>query len=127
MGLGGTHHENRPFRRLFKRFEKSVEGLGRDLVGFVDDEDFVAVACRPVADVLAELAHFIDAAIGGGVDFDYVRRISGGNFDTTGALATRRGCWPFDAIQAAGKDACDSGFPGTSLSGKDVPVGDTPL
>ena len=41
-------------------------------MGFVDDEDFVAVARRAEADVLAQLAHFVDAAVGGGVDFNDV-------------------------------------------------------
>ena len=59
-------------RRLFDGLEQRVEGLVGDLVGFVDDEDLVAVARGLVADVFAQFAHFVDAAIGGGVDFDDV-------------------------------------------------------
>ena len=41
---------------------------------FVDDEDFVAIARRAIADVLAELAHFVDAAIRRRIDFNDIDR-----------------------------------------------------
>ena len=70
--LGGAQDEHHPLGRLFQRLEQRVEGFAGDLVRFVDDEDLVAVARRAVADVLAQLAHFVDAAIGGRVDLDHV-------------------------------------------------------
>ena len=70
----GAEHENGPGRRLFDGLQQRVEGFVGDLVRFVDDEDFVAVARRLIAHVLAQFAHFVDAAIGGGVDFDHVHR-----------------------------------------------------
>ena len=72
-------------------FRSALKASLGDLVRFVDDEDFVAVARRPVADVLAQLAHLVDAAIGGGVDFDDVDAAAGGDFFTTGAHAAGRG------------------------------------
>ena len=75
--FGGAQHEHHPFGRLFQRLQQRVESFAGDLVRFVDDEDLVAVARGTVADVFAQLAHFVDAAIGGRVDFDHVRRIAG--------------------------------------------------
>ena len=80
-------------RRLFDGLQQRVEGLVGDLVRFVDDEDLVAVARRLVAHVLAQLAHFVDAAIGGRVDFDDVDRAAGGDFEATRADAAGRGRW----------------------------------
>ena len=77
MRFGGAEDEDGPWRRLFDGLEQRVEGLVGDLVGFVDDEDLVAVARRLVADVFAQFAHFVDAAIGGGVDFDDVHGAAG--------------------------------------------------
>ena len=70
--FGGAEDEDHPLGRLFQRLQQRVEGFAGDLVRFVDDEDFIAVARRPVAHVLAQLAHFVDAAIGRRVDFDHV-------------------------------------------------------
>ena len=65
------------WRRLLDGLEQRVEGLAGDLVGFVDDEDLVAVARRLVAHVLAQLAHLVDAAVGGRVDLDDVHGAAG--------------------------------------------------
>ena len=72
--LGGAEHEDHPRRRLLDGLEQRVEGLAGDLVGLVDDEDLVAVARRLVAHVFAQLAHLVDAAVGGRVDLDDVHR-----------------------------------------------------
>ena len=85
--LGGAQDEHHPLGRLFQRLQQRVEGFVGDLVRFVDDEDFVAVARGAVAHVLAQLAHFIDAAIGGRVDLDHVHARSGGDLDAARAYA----------------------------------------
>ena len=77
-------------RRLLDRLQQRVEGFVGDLVRFVDDENLVAVARRPVADVLAQLAHLVDAAIGGRVDLDHVDAAAGGDLLAAGALAAGR-------------------------------------
>ena len=61
-------------RRLFDGLQQRVEGLVGDLVGFVDDEDLEAVARRLIAHVLAQFAHFVDAAVRRRVDLDHVHR-----------------------------------------------------
>ena len=96
--FGGAEHEDRPLRRLFDGFQQRVEGLVGDLVGFVDDENLVAVAGRLVAHVFAQFAHLIDAAIAGRVDFDHVDGAAFGDFLTAGAHAAGRGGRPLHAI-----------------------------
>ena len=72
--FGGAQHEDHPLGRFFQRLQQRVEGFVGDLMRFVNDEDFVAVARRTIAHVLAQFAHFVDAAIGGRVDFDDIQR-----------------------------------------------------
>jgi len=120
----GAQHEDHPWRRLFDGLQQRVEGLTGDLVGFVDDENLVAVARRLVAHIFAQLAHFIDAAVGGGVDFNNVRSAAGGDFEAACAHPARRGRGAFDAVQAARQDARDGGLPGAALSRKNVTMGD---
>src|ERR1019366_5414925 len=123
----GAEHEDGPRRRLFDGLEERVEGLVGDLVGFVDAEDLVAVARRLVADIFAQFAHFIDTAIAGGIDFDYVHGAAGGDFLTTGALAAGRRSGSLDAVQAARQNARDGGLPGAALTRKNVAVRDPVL
>ena len=124
MRFRRAEDENHPLRRFFQRFQKRIEGFRRDLVRFVDDENFVSIARRTVSDVLAQLAHLVDAAIRGRVDFDDVDAAAGSNFFTTCALATRLGGRPVDAVQAPGDDSGDGGFSRTSLTRKNVAVRD---
>ena len=60
------------FGRLFERLQKPVERSLRKHVHFVDDEDFVARQHRLVARALDDLAHVVDAGIGGGVHLNNV-------------------------------------------------------
>ena len=127
VNFGGAQHEDHPFGRLLQRLEQRVEGFVGDLMRFVDDENLIAVARRAVAHVFAQLAHFVDAAIGGRVDLDHVQGVAGGDFQATGAFAAGRGGGAFDAVQAARQNAGDGGFSGAALAGKDVAVGDALL
>ena len=58
--------------RLLQRLQQSVEGLLRQHVHFVDDVDFGARRDRPVARVLDDLPHVVDAGVGGCVHLDHV-------------------------------------------------------
>ena len=59
-------------RRLFQRLQQAVEGRLRQHVHFVDDVDLGARHHRLVARALDDLAHVVDAGVGGGVHFDDV-------------------------------------------------------
>ena len=76
LGLRRGHDENHFVGRLFERLEKRVGGFVGEHVGFVEDDDFVASAGGRVTHHVAQLANLVDAAIGGGVDFDHVERIA---------------------------------------------------
>ena len=91
LGLGGGHHENDVAGRLFERFEQGVEGGVGDLVGLVENVDFETVAGGAIAGGVAEFADFVDAAIGGRVNFDHVDGVAGANLGAGIADAARLG------------------------------------
>ena len=61
--LGSGHHEDVVIGWLFEGLEEGVEGRVGDLVGFVEDVDFVLVAGGAVAGGVTQLADLIDAAV----------------------------------------------------------------
>ena len=125
--FGGAEDEDDPLGRFFDGLQERIEGVGGDLVGFVDDEDLVAGAGRALPYTLIQLPHLIDAAVGGGVDLDDVHAPAARGLQAVGADAARLGGRPIDAVDAAGQDARDGGLTGAALSRKDVPVGDAAL
>ena len=127
VGLRGAEHEDGPGRRLLDGLQERVERLVGDLVGFVDNENFVAVASRLVAHVFAQFAHFIDAAVGSRVDFDDVHRPAAGDFQTTGAHPARRRRRAFHAVQAARQNPRHGGLPCPALPRKNIAVSDAVL
>ena len=70
--FGGGEHEFGVLRRLFQRLQERVERRGREHVHFVDDVDLVARTGRRIAHAVVDLAHVIDAGMGGGVHFQHV-------------------------------------------------------
>jgi hypothetical protein len=80
LGLRGRQHEDDVIGRLFQRFEQGVESGVGDLVSFVENVNLETVAGGAIARGLAEFADFVDAAVGGGVDFDDVDGVAGANF-----------------------------------------------
>ena len=85
--------------RLFEGLEQGVEGGVGDLMGFVEDVDLVAVAGRGVAGGVAEFANLVDAAIGGGVDFDHIDGVALADFDAGIADAAGFMAWGAPACQ----------------------------
>src|ERR1039458_8442401 len=112
LGLRGGQHEDDVVRRLFQRLEQGVEGGIGDLVGFVENVDFEAVASGAIAGGFAELADLVDAAVGGRIDFDDVDGIAGADLGAGVADAAGLGDGPIfgAAVQGHGEDAGDSGF-----------------
>ncbi len=120
--------------RLFEGFEQGVEGGVGNLVGFVEDVDFVAVAGGCVAGGVAEFANLVDAAVGGGVDLDDVDGVALADFDaaisqTPAGLAggALRGADFVAAVQGHGDDAGDGGFADAAVPREDVAVRDAVL
>ncbi len=123
--FGGAQHEHGPGGRLLDGLQQRVEGFVGDLVRFVDDEYLVTVARRLVAHVLAQFAHFIDAAVGCSVDLDHIHRAARRDFcnHDTARLAG----WTVHAIEAARQNARHGGLAGPALPRKNVAVRDAVL
>ena len=129
LGLRGGEHEDDVVGRLFQSLEQRVEGGVGDLVGFVEDVDFEAVAGGAIAGGFAEFADFVDAAVGGGVDLDDVDCIAGANLGARFADAAgfRNGLIFRAAVQGHGQDARDRGFANAAVAAEDVAVGGASL
>src|SRR5579871_1143115 len=94
---------------------------------FIDNEDFIAVARRPVADTFAQLAHLVNAAIRSRVDLNHIHGVSSGHLQAACAHSARRGCRTLHAIQAARQYPGYGGFTCPALTGKNVAVCEPPL
>ena len=110
--------------RLLDELEQRIEALVRDHVGFVDDEDLVAVAHRREGGALAQVAGVVDAAVRGRVDLDHVERAgaAGGQLTARFALATRGVRGALRAVQAAREDARRGGLAASARPGEQVRV-----
>ena len=124
FGLGCGQHEYDVIGRFLQGLEQRVEGSVGDLVGFVEDINFEAVARWPVASGFPELADFIDPAIGGGVDFDHVYRVSGTDFHAGFANSAGLGDGMIfrPAIQGRGQDSSHGGLTDAAVATEDVAV-----
>ncbi len=65
--LGGGEHEIDVGRRLLQGLQQGVEGLGGEHVHLVDDDDLEARRGRHELELVLEVAHLLDAAVGGTV------------------------------------------------------------
>ena len=132
LRLRGGQHENGPLWRLFQRLQNGIEGGFRDLVGFVEQKYLVAVARRLDGGLGADRAHIVNAAIGGGVDFNKIeglhRLVAGLGLAAGNALQARLGGGPLRAanrlaaIERHGQNAGDGGFADATMTAEDVAV-----
>jgi len=83
--LGGGKNKKHPCRRLFQGLQKSVEGLVGEHVHFIDDINAVFAGMGSVAQPLAQVAHFVDAAVGGAVDLKDIEAAAFVDFYAGGA------------------------------------------
>ena len=86
-------------RRFLQRLEQRVERGRRKHVHFVDEIDFVVTLGRGVANVIAQLAHVLDAIVAGSVDLDHIETISGSDLAAVIAHAAGRDGGAMDAIE----------------------------
>ena len=128
--LGGRQHEDDVVRRLLERLEQRVEGLAREHVDLVDDVDLEAAVDRREGDLVAQVAHVVDAAVGGGVHLDDVEGRAVGDGDAVAADAAGRGrravtgAVRADAVERLGEDARGARLAGAARPREDVGVGD---
>ena len=132
VDLGRGQHEDDVGRRLFEGLQEGVEGLLGEHVDLVDDVHLVAAVDRRVADLVAQLADVVDAAVGGGVHLDHVERRRGGDRPAAFAHAAGRdgrlgdhvlGVGP-RAVERLGQDLGHARLAGAARPGEDVGVGD---
>ena len=129
LRLRGGEHEDDVVGGLFERFEERVEGSVGDLVRFVKNVDFEAIASRAIAGGLAEFADFVDAAVRGGVDLDYIDGVAGSDF--CAGLADAAGFGDRAILGAAVKghsqNASYGRFANAAVAAEDVAVGGASL
>ena len=93
-------------RGFFDRLQQRVEGVIRQLVNFVDDEDLVTVAHghdrQPGNDHFADI---LDLCVSRGIDFEHVDIAPFGNLAARIADTTRFGGWTFLAAQRSGQNS----------------------
>ena len=114
-GLGRGEDEFHMRRRFLQRLQQRVEGVARQHVDLVDDEDLGARLHGTETGRLDDLPHIIDAGAGGGVHLHHVRMPVGQDANAVGAYSARigdRSARPVEpgAVQRAGDDAGGGGF-----------------
>src|SRR6478609_12112887 len=98
LWLGRSEDEFHMLGRLLQRLQKRVERGRRKHVYLVDEIDFVTPFGRRIPNILAQLAHVLDAVVARAVDFDHVEAIAAGDLATVIAHAAWRKCRAFDAV-----------------------------
>jgi hypothetical protein len=109
-------------RGFLEGLEQRVERRRGQHVDLVDDVDLVLPAGRRVADVVAQLAHLLDAVVAGAVDFEYVEAVAGG--DLAAGIAHAAGCGGgrVDAAERLGQDARGRGLADAARADEEVSV-----
>jgi hypothetical protein len=132
--FGGGEDELGVRRRLFQRLqEQRVERRRREHVDFVDDVDLVARAHRRIAHAVVDLAHVVDAGVGGGVHLQHVdvpafhdRLAVHAEHRHVDGRPLHRAVRQF-VIQRAGEDARGGGLADAAHAGEDPGLRDAPV
>ncbi len=124
LRFGGGEQEFHMRGWFFERLEQGVERFLGEHVDFVDDVNFEFGARGGVADGVAQLAYFIDAAVAGAVDFQHVQRAALGDFLAVVALVAGGDGGAFDAIQGLGENAGGGRLADAARADKKVGMGE---
>ena len=126
--LGGGEDELHVLRRLLQRLQQRVERALGEHVHLVDEVHLVARHQRLVARALDDLAHVVDAGVGGGVHLQHVGVAA---FHDLGAVAAELGHVEgrlVDAfalvVEGAREDARGGGLADAAHAGQHVALGD---
>ena len=126
LRLRRGHNEDDFIRRLLQCFQQRVRGLRGEHVRFVEQNHFVAPACRRVTDHVAQLANLVDAAIGCSVDLEHVERIACRDFAAGIAFIAGSGSRTFGAVKRLRKNSRRGGLAHAARAGKNVRVRHAP-
>ena len=122
--LRGGQDELHVRRRLLQGLEQRVEGRVGEHVDLIDDVDLEAVPGRRVAGALAKLANVVHAGIGGGVDFQDVQAVGGGDLGAGDALGARLVGRSLLTVQGFGQNPGRGGLSHSPHARKEEGMGD---
>ena len=108
--------------RFFERLEERVERRRREHVHFVDDVDLEMPFARRVTDVVAQLAHLLDAVVARAVDLEHVEAVARRDFLAAVADAAGRDGRAVHAIERLRQDARRRCFPDAARPDKQIGV-----
>ena len=121
--LGRRQDELNPGRRLFERLEERVEGVLRELVNFVDDEDFERAVARGVLAFVTDLLGVVDGAIGSSVDLDHVEAVTLLDCQADRILEGEVRLGAAGAVQGLGQDAGGRRLAGATRTDEQIGMG----
>ena len=121
--LGRGEEEFHVRRRLFEGFEQGIEGRSAQHVHLVDQVDTELASRGEEADILAQLAHLLDAVVAGPVDLENIEAVAGRDFTARVTLAAGRLGRPLHAIQRLGKNAGGRSLAHPTRTDKKVSMG----
>ena len=127
MDFGGGEDKFYVGGRFFEGFEECVKGLGGEHVNFVDDIDFEFSAGGSIGDAIAQFFDFVNAAIGGAVDFENVEATALFDFFANIVVGVEVGFGALGAVEGFGEDAGGGGFTDATGTNKKKGVGETTL
>ena len=116
--------ENGVRRGFFERLQEGVEGARGEHVHLVEEVDLPFEVAGGEGDLVAQLAHVVDAAVAGGVHLDEVE--GGAAVDGLAGAAGVAGLTvgKVTAVDGLGEDAGGGGLAGAAGAGEEVRVGD---
>ena len=88
----------------------------------VNEIDFVTPFGRRIPNVLAQLAHVLDAIVACAVDFDHVETIAAGDLAAVIAHAAWRNRRAFDAVERLCQNSCRRSFANAARANKKIRV-----
>ena len=126
LRIGGGEHEHDVRRRLLERLEQRRLGRLRQHVDLVEDVHLVPTG-RAERRLLDQVAHGVDAVVGGRVEFVHV--VAGAALDRQArlALAARFAVDDVLAVEHLGEDARRGGLAGAARTGEQVRLALAPL
>ena len=122
LGVGGGQHEDHVGRRLLERLQQRVGRRRREHVDLVDDVDLLA-ARRAEGGPGHQVAHGVDAVVGGGVELVDVERRAPGDLHARRADTARLAVVEVGAVEGLGQDAGRRGLAGAPGAAEQVGVG----
>ena len=111
-------------RRLFQGLEQGVECARGEHVDLIEEVDLPLEVAGGEGDLVAQLAHVVDAAVAGGVHLDEVEGGAGVDGLAGAAGVAGLALGQGSAVHSLGEDASGGGLAGAAGSGEEVGVGD---